>query len=304
MVAISPPSSAGVSGGFSVAGDIVAPRSYLGEVRSRFLRKRAGVVALGGLMALVLMAVLAPVIAPYDPTVGSAIQRLRPIGDALHPLGTDEQGRDILSRLIWGGQLSLVTGFVPVVFATIIGTAIGATAGYVRGVVGTTLMRTMDMFYAFPAIMLAIAISASLGVGARSTIIAISIVFVPSISRVAEAATKRVIFLEYIEAARLSGASTASIIFSQVLANIFNPIFIYASGLVGLSIVLASGLSFLGLGSTPPTPEWGFMLNSLRGSIYLQPVVAALPGLFIFVTSMCCNVVADSLRDALDIRDA
>ena len=304
MVALSPPSPAGAAAAFNPGGVLVAPRSYLGEVRARFMRKRAGVVALTGLTALILMAALAPLIAPYDPTIGNAVQRLRPIGDTLHPLGTDEQGRDILSRLIWGGQLSLLTGFVPVIIATTIGTAIGATAGYMRGVVGTVLMRTMDMFYAFPAIMLAIAISASLGVGARSTIIAISIVFVPSISRVAEAATKRVIFLEYIEAARLSGANTRTIIFSQVLANIFNPIFIYASGLVGLSIVLASGLSFLGLGSKPPTPEWGFMLNSLRGSIYLQPWVAALPGLFIFVTSMCCNIVADSLRDALDIRDA
>ena len=304
MVAISPPAPAGATTPLEIAGDIVAPRSYLGEVRARFMRKHAGVIALGGLCALVLMAILAPVIAPYDPTIGSAVQRLRPIGDALHPLGTDEQGRDILSRLIWGGQLSLLTGFVPVVIATAVGTAIGATAGYVRGIVGTVLMRSMDMFYAFPAIMLAIAISASLGVGARSTIIAISIVFVPSIARVAEGATKRVAVLEYIEAARLSGASTPRIITSQLLTNIFNPIFIYASGLVGLSIVLASGLSFLGLGSKPPTPEWGFMLNSMRGSIYLQPIVAALPGLFIFITSMCCNVVADSLRDALDIRDA
>jgi peptide/nickel transport system permease protein len=166
------------------------------------------------------------------------------------------------------------------------------------------LMRTMDMFYAFPAIMLAIGITASLGAGAVSTMIAISVVFIPSIARVAEAATRKVYILEYIEAARLSGASTPRIIVSQLLANIFNPIFIYASGLIGLSIVIASGLSFLGMGAKPPTPEWGFMLNALRGAIYQQPLVAILPGLLIFIVSMSCNIVSDSLRDALDIRDA
>ena len=132
----------------------------------------------------------------------------------------------MLSRLICGGRISLMTGFMPVIVATMIGTAIGATAGYVRGWVGAVLMRTMDMLYAFPAIMLAIAISASLGPGVRNTIIAISIVFIPPIARVAEAATRQVIFLEYIEAARLSGASTPHIIFYQLLANIFNPIFV------------------------------------------------------------------------------
>jgi peptide/nickel transport system permease protein len=200
--------------------------------------------------------------------------------------------------------VSLLTGLIPVLIATTIGTAIGSTAGYARGVLGAVLMRTMDMFYAFPAIMLAIAIAASLGPGSKNSIIAISIVLIPPISRVAEAATRRVIFVEYIEAARLSGASTARIIFSQVLANIFNPIFVYASGLIGLSIVSASGLSFLGMGAKPPTPEWGFMLNSLRGAIYVQPWVAALPGLLIFLTSMSCNIVSDAFRDALDIRDA
>ena len=285
-------------------GEAVAARSYLGEVRTRFLRKRAGVIAVGVLVLLAASALLAPVIAPHDPLIGNASRRLLPIGTAGYLLGTDEQGRDMLTRLLYGGRLSLLTGTLPVIIATSIGTAIGATAGYVRGVVGAVLMRTMDMFYAFPAIMLAIAIAASLGPGAKNSVIAISIVFIPPIARVAESATRRVIFLEYIEAARLSGASTTRILFSQVLANIFNPIFVYASGLVGLSIVVASGLSFLGMGAKPPTPEWGFMLNSLRGAIYVQPWVAALPGFLIFVTSMASNIVSDALRDALDIKDA
>ncbi|MGE0228182.1 MAG: ABC transporter permease [Dehalococcoidia bacterium] len=283
---------------------LVAPRSYLGEVRVRFMTKRSGVAALGVLAVIAVAAVAAPLLTPHDPLSGRATERLLPIGAAGHLLGTDEQGRDMLTRLLYAGRLSLVTGTMPVLVATVLGTAIGATAGYLRGPLGAVLMRSMDMLYAFPAVMLAIAVAASLGPGVNNSILAISIVFIPPIARVAEAATRRVVLLEYIEAARLSGASTARIIVSQVLANIFNPIFVYASGLVGLSIVIASGLSFLGLGAAPPTPEWGYMLNSLRGAIYTQPWVAILPGLLIFATSMACNVVSDALRDALDVKDA
>jgi peptide/nickel transport system permease protein len=282
----------------------VPPQSYAREVRRRLVRNRAGLAALIALTFLVVAAVLGPLVVTADPLVGQATQRLLPIGTAGHILGTDELGRDMLSRLIYGGRISLVTGFMPVVVATVIGTAIGAAAGYKRGVVGALLMRTMDMFYALPAIMLAIAIGASLGPGVKNSIIAISIVFIPPIARVAESATRQVVHLEYIEAAKASGANTIQILWHQVLVNIFNPIFVYASGLVGLSIVLASGLSFLGLGSAPPQPEWGYMLNSLRGSIYSQPWVAALPGFLIFATSMACNILSDALRDALDIKEA
>ncbi len=282
----------------------VAPRSYLQEVRERFLRKKTGLAALAVLTTLALASAFGPLLVPYDPNVGVATQRLLPIGSAGHILGTDEQGRDMLTRLLYGGRLSLVTGTAPVLVATLIGLAIGATAGYLGGLVGALMMRTMDMLYAFPAVLLAIAVAASLGPGSKNSILAIAIVFIPPISRVAEAATRKVAFLEYIEAARLSGASTTRIVATQVLPNIFNPIFVYASGLVGLSIVIASGLSFLGLGARPPTPEWGFILNSMRGAIYIQPWVAALPGLFIFATSMSCNLLSDALRDALDIKDA
>lgn len=282
----------------------VAPRSYLQEVRERFLRKKLGLAALAMLTALAVASAVGPLLVSYDPNVGVASQRLLPIGTAGHLLGTDEQGRDMLTRLLYGGRLSLVTGIAPVLFATMIGLAIGATAGYLGGLVGAVMMRTMDMFYAFPAVLLAIAVAASLGPGSKNSILAIAIVFIPPISRVAEAATRKVVFLEYIEAARLSGASVPKIVATQVLPNIFNPIFVYASGLVGLSIVIASGLSFLGLGARPPTPEWGFILNSMRGAIYIQPWVAALPGLFIFATSMSCNLLSDALRDALDIKDA
>lgn len=280
----------------------VAPRSYLADVRVRLFRNRAGVVSMLVLAVLVLLCVGAGLLSPYDPNVGEVSERLQTIGSPGHILGTDDQGRDMLSRLLWGGQLSLLAGFAPVLVATAIGTALGAFAGYVGGAPRSVLMRTLDMFYGLPAILLAIAIAASLGPGLLNVIISVSIVYVAPIARVAEAATRRSMVDEYIEAARLSGASTPSIIVTQLLPNIFNPIFVYAAGLVGLSMIIASSLSFLGLGSRPPTPEWGYMLNALRPEIYVNAGIVALPGLMIFVTSIAFNTLSDALRDAMDIK--
>lgn len=280
----------------------VAPRSYLADVRARLFRNRAGVFSMVVLAALVLVCLGAAVLSPYDPNAGEVAERLKPIGAAGHILGTDDQGRDMLSRLLWGGQLSLLAGFAPVLAATALGTALGAFAGYVGGAPRSVLMRSLDMFYGLPAILLAIAIAASLGPGLLNVIISVSIVYVAPIARVAEAATRRSMVDEYIEAARLSGASTRSIIATQLLPNIFNPIFVYAAGLVGLSMIIASSLSFLGLGSRPPTPEWGYMLNALRPEIYVNPGIVALPGLMIFITSIAFNTLSDALRDAMDIK--
>jgi len=280
----------------------VTPRSYYGEVGRRLLADRTALVAVGALIVIIGSSALAPILTPYDPLVGDVASRLRPMGTPGHILGTDEQGRDMLSRLLYGGQLSLLAGIIPVVIATTIGTLVGAMAAYMGKATGAVLMRIMDMSYAFPAILLAIAIASSLGAGVGSSIIALSIVFVPPISRVAESATRHVMVQEYIEAARISGASTLWVIGDQVLPNIFSPIFVYASSLVGLSILIASALSFIGLGSAPPAPEWGAMLSSLRPSIYTQPAVVALPGLLIFLTSVGFNMLSTSLRDALDVK--
>ena len=280
----------------------VAPRSYMTDVRGRLLRNRAGTVSLTVLILLVLACAGAALLTPYDPNAGEVIDRLLPIGSPDHVLGTDDQGRDMLARLLYGGQLSLLAGFAPVLIATAIGTALGAFAGYVGGPVRAIFMRSLDMFYALPAILLAIAIGASLGPGLLNVIISVSIVYVAPIARVAESATRRAMVDEYIEAARLSGASTSAILFTQLLPNIFNPIFVYAAGLVGLSMIIASSLSFLGLGSRPPTPEWGYMLNALRPTIYVNPWVVALPGVMIFITSIAFNTLSDAIRDAMDIK--
>ncbi|OLT15516.1 ABC transporter permease [Pseudonocardia sp. CNS-139] len=278
------------------------PRPYWREVRRRFFTNRAGVVALAGLGLIVVTSVLAPLLAPYDPLVGVATDRLMPPFSGSHVLGTDEQGRDLLTRLLYGGQLSLLAGFVPTVIATVIGTAIGTWSGYKRGASGTVLMRGMDMLYAFPAILLAIAIGASLGGGLLNSILAVSVVFIPPIARVAESATRQVVVQEYMEAARLSGAGSLRLLRTQVLPNVLNQILVYASGLVGVAMLIAAGLSFLGLGSQPPTPEWGYMLNSMRDTLYSAPVNTMLPGLMIFLTSVAFNTASDALRESMDMR--
>jgi peptide/nickel transport system permease protein len=282
----------------------VAARSFTGEVIRRFLRQKTAIVASAVLLILAVSAIAAPLLTRQDPLAGTVSQRLQPVGTAGHILGTDEQGRDMFARILFGGRVSLLTGILPVLIAACIGTLIGATAGYLGGWVEAVLMRTMDMFYAFPALLLAIAISSSLGPGIKNAIIAISIVFIAPISRVALAATKQEVVREYVEAARLSGASTRQVILNQLLSNIFSTVFVYAAGLIGVSILAAAGLSFLGLGARPPSPEWGYMLNSLRGSIYVQPGVVVIPGLFIFAAAMSFNLLSDAINEALDIKNA
>lgn len=277
-------------------------RSYWTEVRRRFRRNPAGLVALGVLLVLVALAVFAPLITRHDPLVGVASDRLLPPFSPGHIAGTDEQGRDLFARLVYGSRLSLLAGFVPTLAATIVGGTIGIVAGFRRGWVGTVLMRGMDMLYAFPAILLAIAIGASLGAGLLNSILAVSVVFVPPIARIAETATRQVVVQEYMEAARLSGARSLTLMRTQVLPNVVNQILVYASGLVGVAMLIAAGLSFLGLGAQPPTPEWGYMLNSLKDTLYTAPINTVLPGLMIFITSVAFNTASDALRESMDMR--
>ena len=259
-------------------------------------------ISAGVLLALVIAAVFAPWLAPADPFKASMLKRLLPIGSPGYLLGTDELGRDMLTRLMYGGRLSLLMGIVPVFSAFFIGTTLGLFAGYLGGRVNMVIMRTLDIFYAFPSVLLAVAISGALGPGLSNSLIALTLVFVPQIVRVAESVTTQVRQLDYIEAARMSGASAFSIIRVHVLGNVLGPVFVYATGLLSVSMILASGLSFLGLGVKPPEPEWGLMLNTLRSAIYNKPFIAALPGAFIFLTSISFNLLADGVRSAMDIK--
>ena len=284
--------------------DTVIERSpgYWATVWRRFRRDPVSMIALTIIVLLILIAIFAPWIAPQDPYRGATLRRLRPPGTPGFPLGTDELGRDMLSRLIHGARLSLFMGVTPVFLALFIGATIGVTAGYIGGLVNTLLMRTIDVIFAFPSVLLAIALSGAMGAGITNGLISLTVVFIPPIARIAESVTTGVRSLDYVEAARASGAGALSIVRTHVLGNVLGPIFVYAMSLIAVSMILASGLSFLGLGVRPPEPEWGLMLNTLRTALYTQPMLCALPGVMIFITSISFNLLTDGLRSAMDIK--
>jgi peptide/nickel transport system permease protein len=271
---------------------------------TRRRRRLSPQVVLGGgfVAAVALIALLAPLVAPYGPQAGSVGTRLLGIGKGGHLLGTDGQGRDILSRLIWGARPSLLAGLVPVLISGLIGTTLGVVAGLGRRVVQGGIMRTLDVLYAFPAVLLAIAIAAALGSGISNAIIALSVVLIPPIARVAETEVVRMRSADFMEASRASGAKWRSIAVRQVLPNIAPTMIVYCTALVGLAIVYAAGLSFLGLGIAPPHAEWGQMLNDLRQNLYDQPTLSLIPAAVIFLTSAAFNVLGDGLRDVLDVQ--
>jgi peptide/nickel transport system permease protein len=278
-----------------------ASAGFWQSMLSRLLRDRLAMACALLLLLLILAALFAPWVAPADPFKTSMMLRLKSPSSA-HWLGTDELGRDMLSRLIYGGRLSLTMGIVPVALAFLIGSAIGVSAGFLGGKFNMAVMRTLDVFYAFPSVLLAVAISGAMGPGMSNSLIALTIVFIPQIARVAESVTTQVSKLDYIDAARMSGAGTFTIIRVQVLGNVLGPVFVYATGLISVCMILASGLSFLGLGVRPPEAEWGLMLNTLRSAIFNNPLVAALPGVMIFITSICFNLLADGIRSAMDLK--
>ncbi len=277
-------------------------RSYWQLVRLRLRYDKVTLFFGLVIMTIVLTALLAPVLPLRDPLETSMINRLKPIGHAGFVLGTDELGRDMLSRIIWGGRSSLLMGLLPVALALLIGGGLGVIAGFMGGTVNMIIMRVMDVFYAFPSILLAVAISGAMGGGMMNGLISLTVVFIPPLCRVAETATTQVRGLDFVEAARASGAGPVSIIGTHILGNVLAPVFVYASGMVSVSILVASGLSFLGLGVAPPTPDWGLMLSTLRQAIYVNPLVCAIPGIAILITSLSFNMLSDGLRQAMDVK--
>jgi peptide/nickel transport system permease protein len=288
--------------GMPVMTTAIRSPGYWHTVLLRFARDPLAVAAAALVLLLILMAIFAPWLAPNDPLQGLTLRRLKPPGTEGYPLGTDELGRDMLSRLIYGARISLFMGIVPVFCALFIGAFIGVTAGYAGGWLNTVLMRTIDVFFAFPSVLLAVAMAGALGPGIFNGMLALTLVFIPPIARVAESVTTSVRSLDYVEAARASGAGAMLIIRKHVLGNVLGPIFVYAMSLIAVSMILASGLSFLGLGVKPPQPDWGLMLNTLRTALYTQPLLCALPGVMIFITSISFNLMTDGLRSAMDIK--
>jgi peptide/nickel transport system permease protein len=272
------------------------------RARRRLLRDGGALFGIVLVVVFAVLALLAPVLAPYDPDAVDAANRLAPVGDSGHLLGTDDLGRDLLSRLLWGGRVSLVVGLLPVLIASLVGVTLGALAGFMRGRADGFIMRCMDVLLAFPAYLLAIAIVAALGAGLSNAILAIAIVSIASFARLVRGSVLSVREREFIHAARLAGARDARIVSQHVLPNVLTPVIVFATLEAGRTIIFAAGLSFLGLGVQPPTAEWGSMLAQGRGLLNVAPHVATLPGLAILLVSLGLNLFGDGLRDALDPR--
>lgn len=256
----------------------------------------------GALLCLLFLstALLAPLIAPYPFSKLDLAHRLLPPGQAGHWLGTDNLGRDVLSRLLYGSQVSLAVGVFSVAISVVLGVPLGAAAGYLGGRLDTLIMRGMDLLLAFPSILLAIAIVSTRGPGLKNAMIAVGIVGIPVFARITRASVLTVKEMEYVQAARTIGCSSSRILWVHILPNCMNPLIVQATLSLGTSVLDAAGLSFLGLGAKPPTPEWGTMLADTYRYYDKAPWLVMGPGLAILAMVLGFNLLGDGLRDALD----
>jgi ABC-type dipeptide/oligopeptide/nickel transport system permease subunit len=253
------------------------------------------------LLAALLVALAAPLVSPYDPlkqNLGNALSR----PSRVHLLGTDNVGRDVLSRVVWGTRVSLVAGFVSVTLALLIGGLIGLAAGYVGGRIDGLLMRLMDAVLSFPALVLALALGAVLGAGLSGVLIALAVVYTPTFARLMRGQVLSITAREYVDAARALGATGWRVAWHHVLPNATAPMVVQASLSVAFAILAEASLSFLGLGIQPPAASWGSMINAGRGYLQQAPWIVFGPGAALFVTVIGLNFVGDAIRDALDPR--
>ena len=271
------------------------------RIWKRFKRNRGAFVGLAILIVFFILAIFANVFAPYNPKEQNALSALQPPSKE-HLLGTDNFGRDVFSRLIYGSRASLSVGFGAVLFSMIVGVTLGLIAGYYGGIVETIIMRIVDGLLSFPALILAIALMAILGLGLQNIMIAVAVGFIGHFARVTRGDVLNIKEETYIEAARLMGVSNFRIIRYHVLPNILSPIIVQAVLRVSAAILTESSLSFLGLGLPPPTPTWGFMIAEGRGFIVMAPWISTFPGLELFLVVFGLNLFGDGLRDALDPR--
>ena len=269
------------------------------DIWRQFHKQRLGLIGGGVLCMLLLMALLAPVLAPYDPLAQDLYQRLQPPSTD-HWFGTDDFGRDILSRIVYSSRISLRIGLIAISLALTGGTLFGLVAGYRGGMVDMLIMRSMDLMLAFPSILLAIAIVAVIGPGIENAILAVSIVLVPQFARLVRSSVLTVREATYVEAARALGATESRLLFYSILPNCTAPLIVQTTLGMGTAILDAAGLSFLGLGAQPPVPEWGAMLSGGRELLLRAPWVMTFPGLAIFAVVLGLNLFGDGLRDALD----
>lgn len=265
------------------------------------LRNKKALVGGIVLVIITLSAVFAPFLTSYSPIQQNIRNRLQPPSRE-HILGTDQFGRDLFTRIVYGGRISLQIGFISVGIALVIGGLMGLTAGFYGGILDNFIMRFVDILLALPGFLLALAIVAALGPELTNVMIAVGISYIPRFARLMRSAVLTVRELDYVSAARAAGASDVRIIFMHIFPNSINPIIVQATLALAGAILSAAGLSFLGMGAQPPTPEWGSMIASSRQFIRMSHYAVTFPGLAIFFTVLCLNLVGDGLRDALDPR--
>lgn len=253
------------------------------------------------IIGIIFIAIFAPYLAPYDPLDVDTANRLKP-PSSKNLLGTDDMGRDIFSRIMYGSRISLMVGIVVLAISLSIGVPLGAVSGYFGGKIDSALMRITDIFLGLPSLILALSIAAALGRGIMNTMIAISITWWPWYARLVRGQTLTIREMGYIEAARAAGGSSFQIILSHVLPNCISPIIVSASMDMGYTILAAAGLGFIGLGAQPPSPEWGLMISIGRVYLMNYPWVATFPGIAILLTVLGFNLVGDGLRDLLSPR--
>jgi peptide/nickel transport system permease protein len=280
-----------------------APRRRIrNRALRRFFKRRSALVAGGIVLAFVVIALGAPWIAPYDPLKTNFLAIRKP-PSAMYLLGTDEVGRDLLSRLVWGARASLLAGVIPVCIALLASIPLGLLSGYAGRWIDGVIMRITDAMLAVPFLVVAIALTAVLGPSLGNAMIAIGIAALPTFLRLARSSVMAVKSEEYIEAARAVGNSPLRIAFRHILPNMLPPLLVQASLTVAAAIIAEASLSFLGLGQRPPAPSWGSLLNEAQRHLVTAPWMAVWPGLAIFIVVMSVNVLGDGIRDALDPKE-
>ena len=276
-------------------------RRTLAAAWRAYCRDRSSAIALGFLLVVASASLLAPLIAPHDPSDAVTFRHAAPFSEGL-VLGADGDGRDVLSRLLWGGRISLMVAVLPTLLALALSLAIGIAAGYFGRWSDHVAMRVLDMVFAFPLVLLAIVIASMLSPGVLTVTIAIMVALTPYITRLVRTTTQSIKGLPFIEAAHAAGASELTIVIRYILPNVVSPALVYATTLMGFMIVVGAGLSFLGLGTQPPDADWGVMVADGRVVLRKAPHVTIIPGVMIILVSLSFAFVGDGLRDALDSR--
>ena len=277
----------------------VKSESYFASVWTEFRKNRAAVVGMAILSAIILAAIFADMLAPCDPSLQVYAEALQP-PSAAHLFGTDEFGRDIFSRVLYGARISLLVGVVSVAIACVFGSLLGASAGYFGGAYDAVVMRCMDILLAIPSLLLNLSIVAALGKSVFNMMLAVGVSNVPRYCRIMRASVLQIKNTEYVDAARVSGASHMFIILRHIIPNCLAPIIVQATLSVGSAIIACAGLSFLGVGIPAPIPEWGAMLSNGKDFLRHNAYITIFPGLAIMLTVLSLNLMGDGLRDAFD----